>query len=511
MPWERSEMTKNCVDLATDRAIKRGTDTDQVERSATLYAGRTLINQMAAMQKLLRIYRPDNATVLQAGDSLRQTLEALFEDMACFEIRFWRDCIFASGDRLRCDISNFGPYKFLLGQAAQLEIEKLIFESGISRQELIQFFCLIDWCESEEIKGDQVATKICSEGIDHIKVIPSLQSTAELDELGIKTLTKKERAKRAFYATLGSAKEVLLLQTAQRGVGLRKAKRAVQAAVDSLLDDESSILALAAIKDHDEYTFTHSVNVCIFSLAMGHRLGLHRTWLARLGIASLFHDIGKVTIPTTILNKVGMLDVDEWTTIREHTTMGVRKLSRMPRCHEQILHSAIVAFQHHLNLDLSGYPTVPAETSLDLFSRIVRIADTFDAMTTERPYRNKVYSPHEAIRYLVSQAGPKFDPVLVKAFANAVGIFPIGTVLRLNTGEVGLVVSRSHLSSEIDRSVVKVLIGKDGNPPAEESYIDMGQVDPSTGQFVYSVVDTLSCKDLGVNPREHLLGEPNSS
>ena len=185
--------------------------------------------------------------------------------------------------------------------------------------------------------------------------------------------------------------------------------------------------------------------------------------------------------------------------------MGVRKLSKMPSCNEHMLHSIIVAFQHHLNMDMSGYPKVPAEISLDLFSRIVRIADTFDAMTTERPYRNKVYSPHDAIRYLVAQAGTKFDPVLVKAFASAMGIFPVGTVLRLNTGEVGIVVRRSELSGDPDRAMVRAIVDSQGNQVTDERLIDLGVVDPSTGEFIYSVVDALSCKDAGVDPRDYLL------
>jgi hypothetical protein len=165
----------------------------------------------------------------------------------------------------------------------------------------------------------------------------------------------------------------------------------------------------------------------------------------------------------------------------------------------------IVAFQHHINQDLSGYPTVPEDTTLDLFSRIVRIADTFDAMTTERPYRNKVYSPHEAIRYLVAQAGPKFDPVLTKAFASAMGIYPIGTVLRLNTGEVGIVVRRSKLSGDADRAMIRVIADRAGRQLAQEQFIDLGQTNPDTGEFIYQVVDTLSCQDLGLNPRDYLM------
>jgi HD-GYP domain-containing protein (c-di-GMP phosphodiesterase class II) len=477
---------------------------DRAEHLADLQISRALIIQLSAVQRLLRIYRPNNAAVSQAGDSLMETMQALFKEMPMLEIRSWRDCIFVNGDRLRCDVSNFAAYKSFLAQTGRLEIEKIEIKEGVTRERMIDFLKLLDQLDSDHIKGDDVADRIVSEGFEHLAVVPSAE-TKKLEDLGIEALNSQERAKRAFYAALGSAKETLITQSSQGVVSLRKAKRAVHAAADALLEDETSVLALATIKDHDEYTFSHSVNVCIFSLAIGQRLGLHRNWLGRLGIAALFHDIGKTSVPSGVLNKIGVLDVDEWKAIRQHTLMGVKSLCKIPKTSEHIMHSMIVAFQHHINLDLSGYPDVPADTSLDLFSRIVRIADTFDAMTTERPYRNKVYSPHEAIRYLVSQAGIKFDPVLVKAFAAAMGIYPIGTVLRLNTGEIGIVVRRSELSGEADRAMIRVIVDREGNQIAEEAFIDLGEVDPDNGEFIYQVSETLSCQDLGVDPRNYLI------
>jgi HD-GYP domain-containing protein (c-di-GMP phosphodiesterase class II) len=498
-------MPTETADTVTERVSRCESGLEHAQQVAELHVARSLIAQLAANQRLLHIYKPNNDAVMQAGDALIETLKSLFEMFPSIEMRFWRDCIFINGNRMRCDVSNFTSYKHLLARSARLEIEKIIFASGLPRDEAIDFLCELDRCEEQGLKGQPLQARIESGPFEHISVVHGAAKSQELEDLGIESQSQQERAKRAFYAALGSTKEVLMAQTSQGAVSLRKAKRAVQTAADALLEDESSVLALAIIKDHDEYTFTHSVNVCIFSLTIGQRLGLHRSWLGRLGMAALFHDIGKVAIPTGVLNKVGVLDVDEWKAIRLHTLLGVRRLSQMPSCNEHMLHSIIVAFQHHLNMDMSGYPNVPPETSLDLFSRIVRIADTFDAMTTERPYRNKVYSPHDAIRYLVAQAGTKFDPVLVKAFAGAMGIFPVGTVLRLNTGELGIVVRRSELSGDPDRAMIRVIVDGDGSQATEERYIDLGVVDPGTGEFVYSVVDALSCKDVGVDPRDYLM------
>jgi hypothetical protein len=267
------------------------------------------------------------------------------------EIRFWRDCVFTNGDRLRCDVSNFSAYKSLLAQAGRLEVEKIIIESGVSPDQILRFLSLYDALDVEGVKGDEVVDRIAAEKLDHIDVTASTQANEELEDLGIEQLSSQERARRAFYAALGSAKEALLTPTSQGVASLRKAKRAVQAAADALLEDEISVLALATLKDHDEYTFTHSVNVCIFSLAIGQRLGLHRSWLGRLGIAALFHDIGKVAVPQGVLNKIGVLDVGEWEAIRQHTVRGVRKLSNRARGHDARSHQPDRPDSRHLRCD----------------------------------------------------------------------------------------------------------------------------------------------------------------
>ncbi len=477
---------------------------DQSEdTSVMLKAGNAVVSQMLAMEKLLKIYNADNDTVHQAAEALASSLNTLAAEHPVIEIRFWRDCIYVNDERLRCDISNFPAYKHLIKRAADFELEKMLISETVDTKELIAFFQVLARADGDEAGVSEVIEAMEEAGIKNIVVTPASE-TQELEVLGIKPPSKRERAKKVFYSTLRAAKAAMLSQRPGGVPNVRKAKRAVQATVDVLLDDEASLLAMSAIKDHDEYTFTHSVNVCMFSLAIGHRVGLTRTQLAELGIAALFHDIGKVSVPASVLNKVGMLDVDEWKTLRNHTLTGVQLLSKMPRCNQQIIRSLVVAFQHHINMDQTGYPSAEDEVPLDLYSKIVRISDTFDAMTTERPYMNKVHSPHEALQYLLSQAGTKFDPVLVKAFAASLGIFPIGTVVMLNTGEAGIVV-KHEANDEPDRPVVKIVKNADGSQAPGDKVLDLTQKDPQTGEYVYTVVEALSCKDIGENPRYHLL------
>ncbi len=478
-------------------------EADSPEARILITSGRNLISQFAAMQKLVRIYNRTNETVLQAAASLQTTIERMLEAGSPLELRFWKDCIYMNNLRMRYDISNFSTYKNLLQTAITYGIEAIVFEQGVTVEEIVEFFVTLKETDPE---GESPLTPdtLTSRGITHITVHQGFVQGQPRSFKNLPLRSTRERAKRAFYFALKSAKAAFLAETRGGMLNVRKARRAVQAAIDILLEDESSLIAMATIKDHDEYTFTHSVNVCIFSLAIGQRIGLTKNQLAKLGIAALFHDIGKVDIPKEVLNKVGMLNVDEWKRIRDHTLTGVQMLSRVPKCSEQILRSMVVAFQHHINIDFSGYPSLKDKIYLDLFSRIVRIADTYDAMTTERPYMNKVYSPYEAVRYLLSEAGRKFDPILVKALVNALGIYPPGTFVRLNTGETGIVVCTSD-ESQFDTPVVKIVGAPDGSRVAPPRLIRLGDPVPPDGKSHYRITAILSSAGTKRQVRHYLM------
>ncbi len=477
-----------------------GVEDEQIHHQAA----RNLILSFVGLERLLRIYNEKNATVTRAADALFEVMNSLFTD-GDIEIGFWRGCIFLNGERIRCDVSNFNAYKGMLAQASRLKIAKLIIGKNVTHAEMIEFLTNLSRLSDDhrETENDQFDSRRLS--TEHIEVIPSEQPAVDLEDLGISTPTARERAIKAFYNALAVAKESLTTQTSTAALNLKRAKRAVQAIADALIADEATVLALTAIKDHDEYTFTHSVNVCVLSLSIGQRLGFDKAELGKLGIASLFHDLGKVGIPTSTLNKTTMLDSEEWKSIIMHTVIGVRKLSQIGAQNESIQQAMIVAFQHHLNQDFSGYPKIDTNMQLDRFSRIVRICDTFDAMTTQRPYRNKVHSPYDAMRYLLSEAGRKFDSMLVKAFASVLGIFPVGTVVRLDTGEIAIVLSRSRISTDLDRPLVRIVADSSSKRVSEPRIVDLGAIDPHTGDYTHCITAALSCNDLSINPRDYLL------
>src|SRR5207244_7902002 len=155
-----------------------------------------------------------------------------------------------------------------------------------------------------------------------------------------------------------------------RTANVKKVKRAVQAIVDQVLNNESSLVGLTTLRDYDEYTFTHSVNVCIFSVALGRRLGLTKLQLYDLGMAALFHDIGKSRVPQSILNKSGGLTDEEWRLIASHPWLGVLALFQVRGAQELPYRSMVVAHDHHMKRDLTGYPRPIRKQQLSMFSKL---------------------------------------------------------------------------------------------------------------------------------------------
>jgi HD-GYP domain-containing protein (c-di-GMP phosphodiesterase class II) len=182
------------------------------------------------------------------------------------------------------------------------------------------------------------------------------------------------------------------------------------------------------------------VNVSVYSIAIGGRLGLSPARLAELGFGALFHDLGKAQLPRALIDKPDEFTEDDWRLMRRHPVLGAKALLDLRRPRDATLARAIsIAFEHHLGLDGSGYPKLSPPRRQELFSRICAVADAFDAMTSGRVYAKRAMSPDEALRRMVQRAGTAFDPLLLRVFINAAGIYPIGTVVRLDDGDRAVV------------------------------------------------------------------------
>ncbi|MGD8979381.1 MAG: HD domain-containing protein, partial [candidate division WOR-3 bacterium] len=352
--------------------------------------------------------------------------------------------------RLKYEIGNYANLTYLNNQLKKLRIKSITFLPGMTQQEIVDF--------ADIFKEDRVTflKQFVLKRYPHMKL-----EFLKADEKESEPLEGSEYTKRTYFKALKVTKNMMQNLWTGRPVDVKSSRRIVYSLVDSISRDEFGIMALTTIKNFDEYTFNHSLNVGILALALGQRIGLDKKSLARLGASGILHDIGKVEISKDLINKIQRLTDQEWETLKLHSNFGVREILKTRGLDDIAMYAVTVAYQHHWNFDGTGYPLREKDEEPTLFSKVVRICDSYDAMTTARSYQPVPYLPHFALRVIWSNQNRLFDPVLTKVFAQLLGIYPVGSCLELNTGEVGLVMRQNP--SNIDLPIVKIIIDRDHN------------------------------------------------
>jgi HD-GYP domain-containing protein (c-di-GMP phosphodiesterase class II) len=272
---------------------------------------------------------------------------------------------------------------------------------------------------------------------------------------------RREVAKRTYERTLAVTKDVVNSARMGRSANVRKIKRAVQNVVDQVLNNEISLVGLTTLRDYDDYTFTHSVNVCIFSVSIGKRLGLPRSQLFDLGMAALVHDVGKGRVPVEVLTKQGKFNDEEWRHMKAHTWLGALTLFKLRGLANVPYRSMIAAYEHHMKMDLTGYPESIRPRQLSVYSKIIAVADVFDAATSSRVYK-AAKSPDQILQEIWQNPGFGYDPVLVKALINLVGVYPVGTCVLLDTYELAIVHAANPDLSQIHRPIARIVLTPTG-------------------------------------------------
>ena len=240
-------------------------------------------------------------------------------------------------------------------------------------------------------------------------------------------------------------------------VPVHEIRAVVAESLHQLVEDASALLALAGIRSYDRYLSEHSVNVCILSMVLGRDLGLDVAFTLELGLSAMLHDVGKVFVPADIVKKSGRLSEEEWQQIRRHPAEGARALaglSDLPAL------ASTIALEHHVRTDGTGYPSLPMDQRPHLLSRLVAIVDTYDALTTERPYRER-WGRQRAMAWMLYEASGQYDRQLMARFGSQAGLYPIGSIIRLKRGDYAVVVSGTcrHPS----RPTLRIIDGAEGS------------------------------------------------
>lgn len=247
--------------------------------------------------------------------------------------------------------------------------------------------------------------------------------------------------------------------------------------VDSVIRNQDALSSLVRLKSVDDYTFAHCVNVCILSLSIGRHMGLSREELQDLGVGAILHDVGKVLVPEQLLKKPGALSEDEFTEMKRHAALGDEFLEKSGGISDR---ARAVAREHHEKFDGTGYNRRLTGKDIHHFARITAVADVYDAMTSNRVYQ-KGLRPEEAMKRMYGMRGKSFEPEIVERLIKCLGVYPVGTVVKLNTGETAIVHMPNHSRPLQPR--VMLLMGKDSSPLAIQQEVDLQE---EVGRWIVS-------------------------
>ena len=316
-------------------------------------------------------------------------------------------------------------------------------------------------------------------------------------------IERRDIARKTYAYALSSVKEVAQKINTQRQAGVRKLKRIVQNMVDILSEDESFLLGISTMRDYDDYTYTHSVNVAILSLCLGKRIGLSRISLSHLAVCGLVHDLGKLDIPKEILNKPCKLTDEEFKEIQTHPIKSVNQIIKLRAPADLKAKILLPPFEHHLKYDLSGYPRAHNKKAVSLFGRILTIADVFDALTSPRIYRPVANSPDLALEIMLKGSGKDFDPILLKVFINMLGVYPVGTLLKLDTGEFGIVLDCPKNGNPAKPHIVLLMRDDNGKFKKGKS-VDLSEKKPNAESFKRNVIKSFHPSNFGIQPADFI-------
>lgn len=456
-----------------------------------------ILTRLNVVLKSARIYEPNNLLFHRQVSLLLSLIQkALSESgQAVFAVR--QSTLFFNNIRLKYGYANYHFFKFVLEELKKREIGSLRFEPGVNEEDLKLLAVLLAKGDEKELRPfDHLVSEMKKRGVRSISLEKTLPSELAPGQ--------KKNAAKAYFLGITHLEEAFSTTTSEAPPKLNVTRRLIQSIFNHIVDNEAFVQGLTNIKNFHEYTLNHSMNVCILAIALGRRLGLDRKELVDLGISAFFHDFGKLETPREILEKPDKLDERERAIIEKHPARGARKLVQIKEFKNLPLHAVQVAMEHHIKEDRGGYPRYFRKQSVGLFSKIVKIVDFFDAITTKRVYRSKVYTRDEALALMLQQSGKEFHPVLLREFVRMMGVYPVGTLVLLDTGELGIVIQNHSETALLLRPRVKLITDEAGNKRDGE-VVDLSEVDPETNKYKRTIIKSLDPEKYKVRVADYLL------
>ncbi len=421
-----------------------------------------LLTGFFVLYKTARIVEESNATFKRQATAFHEQLLSLANEEGNVYIKSIAGRYFVNEKMVRFDAQGPSGAASIVTEWETLGIGGVRFSPGIGLNEVEQFFTFIARVKPTSENLESLSEQVKDHRMTSVRLLSRMnrdEKTPYVSEEARKQFRRGART--TFFKAMSVVQEVIVNTKEDRDINISKTKRVVHSLIDHITRDESSLIELTAIKDFDDYTYAHCTNVCVYSLTLGVRLGLDRSRLSQLGMTALFHDIGKVKLPTDLICKPDAYDEDDWVQMQTHPQLGAKTILRNLKFDVHSARAARGALEHHINKDFTGYPMLRfKKRPLNLFSKIISIVDTFDALTSGRIYLRKPVTPEDVLKKMHYQMNVKFDGFLLKIFNDIIGIYPAGTVVLLSTDEIGLVLTNHE--TEKARPYIKIVGNKEG-------------------------------------------------
>jgi HD-GYP domain-containing protein (c-di-GMP phosphodiesterase class II) len=465
-------------------------------------SGEMFIKSFHHLLNVPRIHQAENRLAIKATKAFISAGLEIFATSEAIVLEARHGRFFLSGHKLlmrrQAAVYMFG----LLSVFENLALSGLRFNyrfKSISPAQAHKFATLIIKSRQKANPLNWLSGSLASPEFKFVDILTEPEENPHVHHAG-----KTVQAHRIYSFAYNSIREISRDILEKRRAGIRKPLRIVQEIVDFAIQDKSVLFGLSTIKDYDDYTYTHSVNVAILSVCLGHQIGLSENSLLFLGVCGLFHDLGKIDIPIEIITKPGPLTEDEFKVVQQHSLNSVRQILKLQAHSDLIARIVLGPFEHHLKYDLTGYPKVNWKRPISLFGRIIEICDVYDALTSPRIYRPDPFSQDRALEIIAARSGTDFDPILVKWFINMAGIYPVGTVLIFDTGEMGVVCEGGSFEDNQQPRVLMLKKGEAGQfLPA--TIVDLHQADPETGKCARTIKSTHHASEFGIQPMTYLM------
>jgi putative nucleotidyltransferase with HDIG domain len=453
--------------------------------AARLAALDDLLRRFAGAVKAVHLYTPEHPLVRRALDQLAESLERLLVEETELVMGIVDGQLVVDGQPV---LGGPGTAETLERLAAG-GVERLAVLRGVTAEELARFVRRLPVAGTHRAPDDDGPGV---EGTDHIRV-SRLRVRKRAEGLGANV-----HAAREVYRDAVARAEQLWHQAAAEGApDPALAKEVVDGLAHLMQQNRRGLVALTALCQYDNYTFTHMVNVGVLTMAQARSVGIEGATLRQFGLAGLMHDLGKIRTPREILAKPDKLSDDEFAIMKRHPVDGAEILRRqieMPPL------AAVVAFEHHLRIDGTGYPEGVRRPSLNVATQMCAIADVYDAMRSQRAYQD-AYPTDRILAVLEQNDGKRFDQHLVRRFSQLMGIYPPGNMVRLDTGAIAVVL-RTH-APDPARPAVRVVIGPSGDRLAAPVDLALWD-DESPAGPPPRIVTPVNPADFKVDPLEFL-------